>query len=191
MPQYLFPDFSNSLVVMKSIKSQNVMINYNMVTERMVFLQDEQYYDIANPELVDTIFMHQKKFIPFGNTFYEVLQSKPVALFIQHKAELEDEGVSIGYGGSSKTTASINLANIDRNKATFNLPIPDNYSVRISNVYWIKLGDKMLDFANEKQFLNLFPDRSKQIKEYIKKNRLKIDNPDQLKQIVSYCGTLN
>ena len=191
MPQYLFSDFSNSLVVMKSIKSQNVMINYNMVTERMVFTQDASYYNLSNPEMVDTIYLNQKIFVPFGNTFFEMLQSRPIALFIQHKGELEEAGVPSGYGGTSKTTASVNLANIDRSKASFNLPIPDNYSIRIANVFWIRLGDKMLDFTNEKQFLQLFPDKSKQLKEYIKKNHLKIDNPDHLKQLVNYCGTLN
>jgi hypothetical protein len=190
MPQYLFPDFSSSQVKMKDGRIQNTIMNYNMVSEGMVFVENEKYFDMMNPELVDTVYLQLKKFIPFGNSFLEMLQSKPIALFIQHKGELEDAGVPSGYGGTTKTTASNYIANIDRSKATFNLPIPENYTVKVSKIYWIRKDDKMIDFQNEKQFLKLFPDKSDLIKAFIKKNRLKINKPDNLIQIVNYTSTL-
>jgi len=48
----------------------------------------------------------------------------------------------------------------------------------------------MLSFTNEKQYLKLFPDKAEGIKEFIKKNRLKFDNYEDLIQIVRYSGGL-
>lgn len=190
MPQYLFPDFSSSKIKLKDGRIQNTLMNYNMVSEGMVFMQDEKYYDMTNPELVDTVYIHLKKFVPFGRTFFEMLQSKPIALFIQHKGELEEAGVPSGYGGTTKTTASNYIANVDRSKVSYNLAIPENYTVKMSEIYWIRKDDKMLDFQNQKQFLNLYPDKSDLIKAFIKKNRLKIERPEDLIQIVNYCSAI-
>lgn len=190
MPQYLFPEFSSSQVKMKDGRIQNTIMNYNMVSEGMVFLQDEQYYDMLNPEMVDTVYLKLKKFVPFGKTFFEMLQSKPIALFIQHKGQLEEAGVPSGYGGTTKTTASNYIGNVNRSTMSYNLAIPENYTVTVSNIYWIKKDDKMLDFQNEKQFLKLYPDKSDLIKAFIKKNRLKFERPEDLIQIVNYCSAL-
>lgn len=190
VPQYLFSNFSSCKVILKGGQIQNTMMNYNMVSERMVYLQDEQYYDLMNPEMVDTVYLHQKKFVPFGKTFFELLQNRPVALFIQHKGELEEAGKPSGYGGTSKTAAANYLSNINQSKMSYNLAIPEDYTVRVSTIYWIRKDDKMLDFQNEKQFLKLYPDKSDLIKAFIKKNRLKIERPEDLIQIVNYCSAL-
>lgn len=190
MPQYLFPDFSSSRVIFKSGQILNPMMNYNMVSERMVYIQDQNYFDLANTEMVDTVYLQLIKFVPFGKTFFEVLQSRPIALFIQHKGELVEAGSPAGYGGTSQTASSSYLTAIDQSTGTYNLPIPDYYKVSVSGIYWIRKDDKMVDFQTQKQFLNLYPDKSDLIKAFIKKNRLKIERPEDLIQIVNYTSTL-
>jgi hypothetical protein len=190
MPQYLFSDFSSSRVIFKSGQILNPMMNYNIVSQRMVYIQDKKYFDLTNTEMVDTVYLQLLKFVPFGKTFFEVLQSKPIALFVQHKGELEEVGKPAGYGGTSKTASSSYLATIDQSTGTYNLPIPDSYTVIVSSIYWIRKDDKMLDFHNQKQFLNLYPDKSDLIKAFIKKHRLKIERPEDLIQIVDYTSTL-
>lgn len=190
MPQYLFPDFSSSRVLFKSGQILNTMMNYNTVSERMVYIQDQKYFDLANTQMVDTVYLQLKKFVPFGKTFFEVLQSRTIVLFIQHMGELVEAGNPAGYGGTSQTASSSYLTTIDQSTGTYNLPIPDYYKVSVSTIYWIRKGDKMLDFQNQKQFLNLYPDKSDLIKAFIKKNRLKIERSEDLIQIVNYTSTL-
>lgn len=190
MLQYLFPEFSSTQVILKGMQSKSTMMNYNIVSERMVYLQDGQYFDMTNSEMVDTVYIYQKIFVPFGKTFFEMLQNKPIAFFIQHKGILEEAGVPSGYGGTSKTTASNYLSNFNQSKMSYNLGIPENSTVTVSNIYWIRKDDNMLDFQNEKQFLKLYPDKSDLIKTFIKKNRLKFERPDDLIQIVNYSSAL-
>jgi hypothetical protein len=48
----------------------------------------------------------------------------------------------------------------------------------------------MVSFENEKQFLKLFPEKSDQLKSYIKENRLKFEKQEHLIKLVKYCSSL-
>lgn len=130
------------------------------------------------------------RFTAVGKAFYEVLLTDPVALYIQHKGDLLEKGAPVGYGGTSQLAKSVYLTNFDSEGGTYNLELPASFIVRQSPVYWIRRGDEMLSFRNEKQYLKIFPDKTGQIKSFIKEFRLKIDNNDDLVKIVKYSGSI-
>jgi hypothetical protein len=190
-PQYLFPEFSKTMVLMKNGKSQSILMNYNMVTERMVYNKDGVFFDMVNPETIDTVFILDRKFIPIGKIYYELmLQNTPLTLLIQHKGELESAGTPAAYGGTSQVAATTSLSSIELSGGRYNLSLPPQYVVKTSTVYWIRKQNEMFSFINEKQFLKIFPDKESELKKFIKDNRIKIDKPDQLKKLVSYCNGL-
>jgi hypothetical protein len=190
MPQYLFPEFSKCEVRMKNGEIQSTVMNYNIVTESMVFTRDSKYYNMTNLEMVDTVYLNDSKFVPSGKIFYEVLLSGPIDLFIQNKGDLLPAGKPVGYGGTSQLANSKYLSTIKLSSGEFNLELPADYTVRASSVCWIRKNNEMLSFTNEKQYLKLFPDKAEGIKEFIKKNRLKFDNYADLIQIVRYSSGL-
>jgi hypothetical protein len=190
MPQYLFKDFAKSEIKLKRGESQTQMMNYNKVTEKMIFTRDNQYYELTNAEIVDTIFLNDCKFVPVGKTFYEVLADGPATLFIQHKSSLLPAGKQVGYGGTSQIASADYLSSVKLQGGQYNLPLPSDYIVNDGAVYWIRKGDIWSDFNNEKQFLKIFPVNSVQIKDFIRKNRIKFDKPDNLVKLVMFCNTL-
>lgn len=190
MPQYLFPSFSKCNILMKTGQVNTAVINYNIVTEKMVFINNDKYYDMTNPEATDTVYINERKFVPVGKTFYEVLVNKPIALFIQHKGTLMSAGKTVGYGGTSQTASATYVSNLELQGLQYNLALPSDYIVNPSPVYWVQIGDSWHDFLNEKQFLNIFPDKTSELKTYIKQNKIKIDRPENLTRLVRYCATL-
>jgi hypothetical protein len=191
MPQYLFEEFSNCNVRMKNGQIQNTMMNYNTVSQRMVYVKDGTYLDLMNTDMVDTVFLQNKIFVPFGKTFYELRISQPIAFFIQHKGDLIQAGKPVGYGGTSEVASTDYVSSINLSSGYYNLPIPADFNVKNSFVFWVRKDGKMLDFLNERQFLKLFPDKTDLLKQFIKKNKVKFDKPDQLQQLIQYCSTLN
>ncbi len=190
MPQYLFGEFSKGIVKMKKGQVQTILMNYNMVTEKMVFIRDEKYYDLVNPELVDTVFLNGSRFIPAGKVFYEVLVSDPVSLFIQHKGNLLPAGKPAGYGGTSQVSASTSLSSITLSSGQYNLKLPSDYIVSSTPLFWIRRDNEMYSFETEKQFLKLFPGKEGIIKAYMRENRLRFSRPENLATIVRYISTL-
>jgi len=191
MPQYYFQDFTAAKVIMKNGQVQTPNLNYNTVTERMVFIRDGKYYDIANPAMVDTVISRDVKFVPVSDAFYEVLIGTEPALLLQYKGEVLPAGKPVGYGGTSQLAASTYLSSVDLSGGRYNLPLPSDYIVKIEPKYWIRKDDGMVSFINEKQFLGLFPEKSGQLRDFIKKNRIKIDRNEHVIKLVNYCNSLN
>src|SRR5512136_883193 len=98
MPQYLFPSFTECDMLMRDGQKIKQVMNYNLISEKMVYQQGGKFYDIMNPALIDTVFMNGSKFIPSGKIFHEVVLAEPLALFVQHKANLVTAGKPVGYG---------------------------------------------------------------------------------------------
>ena len=137
-PQFLFPDFSLGKVRMKNDKLQSIMLNYNTVSEKMVFERGGNLYDMVNIEMVDTVFVQESKFVPVGKVFYEVLLIAPISLFIQHKGELLSPGTPAGYGGTSQVSNTKQLTSVQLSTGYYNLKLPQDYIVKADRVYWIR-----------------------------------------------------
>ena len=189
-PQYLFTDFSQCKLKMKDNHVKTSVMNYNTVTGCMVFVRDDEYFDLLNPEMVDTIYLNDRLFIPVGNAFYEVLQSGPVSLFIQHKGEVLPPGKPAAYGGTSQTSSSDYATTINLSGGQYNLPLPTDFKVRLATIYWIRKDNEWLDFTTGNQFLKLFPEKKDPLKKFIKENRLKMNNPEHVKKIVDYSVSI-
>ena len=187
-PQYLFRNFTESKVLMKSGKVQNAILNYNTITGTMVYIERNDYYDMTNSEIVDTVFIQGSKFIPVKGAFYEVLTKGNMPLYRQVKSDLKPVGKEAGYGSKSQTSATTSFSSYSSSTGpNYNLKIPSDYEIETTVIYWL---NKSVSFTTERQFLKLFPEKADDIKSYIKKNRLKFENKEDVIEIVKQCSDL-
>jgi len=189
-PQFLYPDFTSGTVKMKNGKSQSTDLNYNTVSEKIVYEKDGKIYDLVNTEMVDTVFIQDSKFVPVGKIFHEVLLIAPISLFVQHKGDLIPPGTPAGYGGTSQVSNTKMMTSVQLDMGYYNLKLPPDYQVKVDPVYWIRKENTMNNFMNERQFLKLFPGKEAELKKYIKDNRIKFDKPANLVKLVQYCNEM-
>ena len=189
LPQYLYPNFVKSTVRMKTGESLTAILNYNTVTEKMIFFQNGSLMTLAKPETVDTVFLQNSKFVFNENIFYEVLLSAPVSLFIQHRSDLVSPGKPAAYGAPSETAGSTSISKLYNDKA-YNLKLPESYKVTPAPVYWIRINNVMQKFSSERQFIKLFPTKMEDIKKYIDKEKINIRKQYDLIKLVTYCNEL-
>jgi hypothetical protein len=191
LPQYLFPEFTNCTIRLKTGVTITAVMNYNTLTEQMTFYQNGTLMDLNKPETVDTIFLQNTKFIFFENMFYEVLVKAPVALFIQHKSDLTSTGNPAAYGTTSQTVGPTSVSKLySNNNRTYNLKLPENSKVTPSPVYWIRINNVMNSFQTERQFLKNFPTKKDEIKRFIDQSKIKINRMEDLIKLINYCNTL-
>jgi len=188
-PQFLFPDFTTGKVKMRNGSSQSIVLNYNTVSEKMVYEKDGNLYDMVNTELMDTVFLQNSKFVPAGQVFYEVLLVAPISLFVQHKGDLLPPGTPAGYGGTSQVSNTKLLTSVQLSSGYYNMKLPADYIVKANPVYWIKKDNNMYSFINEKQFLKIFTGKEADLKQFIKQNRIKFNKLSNLVMLVEHCNT--
>lgn len=189
-PQFLFPDFTMGKVKMKNGRSQTTVLNYNTVSEKMVYEKDGNLYDMVNTEMMDTVFVQNSKFVPVGKVFYEVLLVAPISLFVQHKGDLLPPGTPAGYGGTSQVSNTKQMTSVQLSSGYYNLKLPADYIVKANPVYWIRKDNIIYSFINEKQFLKIFPGKEGELKQFIKQNRIKFDKLSNLIRLFEHCNEL-
>jgi hypothetical protein len=190
MPQFLFPNFTPGRIKMKNGQDQSIMLNYNTVSERLVYEKDGALFDLVNADMVDTAYLQEKKFIPAGKTFQEVLLVAPISLLIQYKGNLLPPGTPAGYGGTSQTSATTRLTSIQLASGYYNLKLPVDYIVNVDKIYWLKRNFDTFSFLNERQFLKIFPENEKELKDFIRKNKVKFERAPTVVKLIEYCNQI-
>ncbi len=190
LAQYLFPAFHKNTVLLKNGTSYSLLLNYNKVTEKMVFMQKGSYFDLANLSTVDTVFLNGRKFIPNESYFLELLVSGSSAFFIRNKGELIAPPRPAGYGTTTQLTSSNLLSGISTPQGYYNFRLPEGYTVKPASSYWVKKENTLSRFGNESQLIKIFPGRESEIKNFIKTNRLRFIRQQDVVRIAEFCSRL-
>jgi len=189
--QYLFPDFTTARVATKVGKDLYLMANYNIVTEVIVFHQRGQIYDLADYHNVDTIYFKDNTFIPGEKLFYEVSVSGPVSLLIRHRGSILPPPKPAAYGGTSEVSSSTYVNYVQMNGGNaYRLKNETSLIIRPSDEYYIRMGESISPFNSKKKFISLFPEIETELNAYLKKNKVRFDNKDDVTELVKYCNSL-
>lgn len=176
---YVFESFTNGSVRLKSGEMYNQSLNYNLVTKEMIFDRGGKYLAIAHPELVDTVYLSQRKFIPVGHAFYEWLGGSNYPLFIEYTCTIKEQGANTGFGNTN-TTAATSLKSLITGGGAYSLKLPDEFQVIPGQSFYIRKNDQYSRVNTEQQIIKLFPDKKQQIKEWTKNNHTNFSRPKDM-----------
>jgi hypothetical protein len=188
--QFLFPEFSKSKVAMKSGNDLVLIMNYCILNEKMVVLQNGKVYDMLNQTAIDTAYLNNRKFIPVGKVFYEVLAETPFVLFVQHRGDIKQPDKPTPYGGTPGVTQSSALNGVGVDMYYYRMKDKAPLDIKPEKIYWLKRDDKLTGFKDATQLLKLFPENRNEIRDYIKQNKVKFGNPDNVRNLLIYCNGL-
>ncbi|MFN8239760.1 MAG: hypothetical protein U0X39_03305 [Bacteroidales bacterium] len=190
-PNLLLPKFMKGIVKLKDGKKNTAILNYDLVNQQMVFLQRKLTLVLDNPLLVDTIFLANRIFVPFDKGFFEVLFVSPnYVLFKQNKSYAESKGTPIGYGAMSQTTPMSYVRQIYGANGAIDLKVPNDVKIVDDSDYWIRRDGKMDRFSSRSQLVRLFPQKSKELDSFIRKNRVDFTKSDQVRNVIAYLDGL-
>ena len=152
---YVFPSFMEGTVRQKSGEVNKALLNYNSLTEEMIFDQSGQKLALDRTDNVDTVYILNRKFIPVGKSFHEMAVNAPLALFIQHKSEVIPSGNETGFD-VSHTSAIINVTDLKRLGMAYQLKLPNDYNLESKIVFWLKKGNNYYIVNDMKDVQNFF-----------------------------------
>ncbi|MFN8242271.1 MAG: hypothetical protein U0X39_16145 [Bacteroidales bacterium] len=184
--QYLFPDFKRGNVAMRAGRDLNLVLNYNIVTEKIVFLQKGEVYDVMNQEAIDTAYISGHPFILNGNGFLEVVYRDGISLFIQHKGKIQPPARPAAYGGTSQVSSSTYINNMQFGNEVYRLKNEPDLLIKPEPVYWTLKDGQMRSFLNAKQLGGIYPDKKSQISKFVKNNKVKFDVTDDVVTLFTY-----
>jgi hypothetical protein len=185
---YIFPEFTQGVVLMKSGEKVKTLLNYNSLTEEMIYIDNGTKLAIVDKSLasIDTVFIRDKKFIPVKNKFYESIYHSKFDLYIEHKCFVNFPGKPAAYGGTSQTSSSTSYSSIFSEGVKLELKLPDGYEVQPYSCYWIKKNEAYKMFKNLRQLKNLYSTKKELFNAYVKEHNVEYDHQESIIRFIEY-----
>ena len=180
---YLFPDFEDARILFKSGTEKQAVFNYNVVTEEMIYNSKGEFMALEMPG-IDTIYVAGKKFIPFGERFYEVVWTPPGLLYIRHYSKLSDKGRPVGYGGYSQGAATTSFKNITTSGALYELEVADQFELADGTAFLIRKGKQFHEVNSTRQTIKAFPGKKDTIKDFVKEHKTDFNKPEDVMKLL-------
>jgi hypothetical protein len=125
-----------------------------------------------------------------GKVFYEVLVSGPSSLFYQHAGNLKKPSRPAAYGGTSEVSSSTYINNLPLGNDVYRMEKNKEVVVEDKSVIWIRKNNLMYAVIDKKHLFAALTDKKEELKQYIRKNEVKIDNPYQMTDLINYYNGL-
>ena len=191
LSHYLFPEFTPGVVMMKSGIRHEALLNYNSLTEEMIFDNKGKKLAIGKEEQeqVDTVFIGDRKFFILNNKFVELIFHLKCDLYAEHKCSVKYPGKPAGYGGTSETTSVTTYSAMYTGGTIYQLKLPDGYEVKPYTNYWLNRNGELNKFVSMRQLMKLYDDREDLFRDYVKNHEVKYDDQESVVQLIKYLET--
>jgi hypothetical protein len=188
---YLFPEFTQGVVLLKTGKKDAKLLNYNSLTGEMIFDHQGSKLAIAKADLgrIDSVFIEERKFVILNNTFVELLHHSKWDLYAQYKCDLKEQGKDAGYGGTSQTSDISSPASVYLGGNVYGLTLPDGFETTPYIYYWLKKDGELTKFTSIKQLKKLYKDQKDAFNAYMEKHDVKYENPESILQLLEHLAS--
>lgn len=185
---YLFPEFTQGIVLMKTGIKDAKLLNYHALSEQLVF--DNKGTILAVPkeqlERIDTVFIKERKFIILNNKFVELLHHSHWELYVEYKCDLKDQGKDAGLGGTSQTSAITTPSAVRMGGNLYNLELPEGFKTKRYFVYWLTKNGKLKPVVNMKHLKKFYKDKNDLFDDYVKKHDVKFEDQETMLKLISH-----
>lgn len=175
---YLNDEFiKGSIYTVSKTQYADVPLRYNIYNDEIEFqTSDNKILALSTPEIVEKVVFgkYTMEYIPFeaGNKvkrgFFKLLLEGKVSLYARPEIHFEGPKPPAAYQ--------------EAQPAKFH-PKDDRYYIRTGQEVAQSVG-------NKKELIGLFPDHKNEIEAFIKKNKINIKKPEELKSLVEYYNSL-
>lgn len=179
LSHYIFPEFTEGYVMMKGGRTQQMLLNYNSVTEEMVFKRGETILAIGKAEVkeVEYVTISGRKFVVLNDKFLELLFEGGKNIYAEHRCTVIPPGNPAPYGGTSQVSSVDRYSGLSADGGLYyKLQLPDGYVVKPAINYVVRAGDKISKIYSLKQLRKVYQDKRDEFDKYVKDNNVKFEN---------------
>ena len=207
--KYFFADFVKAKVLDKYGVSAIVMANYDVVNQKLMYMQNGQLMEAVNLDVIDSIYMGGSVWTYHNKQLCEVLQRQNGnrVLVGWHITKVH-QGYKGAYGTTSQAPAKkLELADnfgmgnlsdaggmyngssgVNQDKSTgLNL---DVWKDKNQSTYYFNKGGREYALKGMKSVYKAFPEHKEQIKQYARENKVDMTTASGALQLIDYLMSL-
>lgn len=195
---YRFPEFKKGEIVRKNGITSKADLNYNFLTQEMIIDLGTRKIAYEPLDSIKEVIIGDITFIPWEGSIYEQLFGGDMSLLVHRKQLMERTGQQTGLGRTSGTYSSNTntysnepdqIPSLEDKVILYELILPGNFGLKEVNTYYLFSGMELTLLRRLRQFENIFPARATEIREFIKKKKLKFDREEDIIDLVRFCDS--
>lgn len=193
----LFEKFINGKIHFKNHSVTTASLNYDAGHGKMLFLQNGELMEITNSFMIDSISFGERQFIPFKDSYVEVIETEHGKIYVNWILKDVNIGSKGAYGMPTHGKVE-NLKNYDFGLSTTTYTAYDKQDAnsfdmfrrKNANKYLIEWDGGLKEIKNVKQLIRLFPDKEAKIRQFISDKKSDMKVPYDAIELSKFCLTL-
>lgn len=187
---FLFPEFSKATVLQKGGGVAEAMMDYNVITQEMMFAQEGKNLVLDDVSKIDTVYINSRRFVPVKDAFYERLTNTPVSLYVQHKSTAVNSSNAEGAGNNNAIGGFVGAKQVKGSSKLdkYAMQLPAGFALRAENVFYLQKDGPFFPATDAKKIAKAFPGKEEQVAAYIKENNLNLADQAGLIKLTEYLN---
>lgn len=193
--QYLFGEFQNGQVVYKDGRVFKAIINYSLISNRFVFIDDDgTLMELGELNKLDVVTIGGRVFRVSDNGYAcEIVHFEKPTVIAVYTGKVTDRGENTGYGGRSQTTSTRMMSTYHSGRSISDLT-KDNGRWIVTGVnksYQVEFKGKMRNFSTMRQLIKIYPKQHRAgVEKFAADNKIDFDSVEQVVKLCSYADSL-
>jgi hypothetical protein len=187
--RYRYPEFIPGRIFITNGLYRDAKMNLNFLNGEMEYLIDRDTLIITNKRDLEIITVAQDTFY-FDKNYLEQISTGPVKVAMKEYIKVKEKQKQDSYGTASSGSASTSYGSLPAQGNFFKLS--SNTDLYLQRTLEFYLSDKKGGFVpfTKKNLLRLYPKQKDDIKAYLKSDKIKYDDRDDILKLAEFVGTL-
>ena len=185
---YLFPQFTLGVILMEDGETRRAMLNYNRLTEEMVFAGRQHNFAITQEETekIEQIHIANRRFFVHEGNFVEMIYSNGIRLYADYKARINDPGRAAGYGMRSQTAVSSRYLRLTLPTEVYNLELPSDLVPIPYTQYWLYKDGAYHEISNIGHLRRVYPNKREAFRNFPGLNDMDFNEPSNILRLIKH-----
>jgi len=189
--RYLYPEFTQGKGFFKNGRVVPLMLNYNLLSDEIEFIQSKDTLIIAKKEQINSLVVAQDTFYYHG-AYLQKIRSGALSVYVKRRLEIKDIRKQGGMGQENRSSSidSYTFLLYDNGKLSVDLKIANDLILQKTEAYFYSTsGDGFIPF-NKKNISKIMQGKEDRIKNYIKTNKIDFELREDLLKLADFVSDL-
>lgn len=188
--RYRYPQFLNGRIQLTNGVSADKILNYDFLTGEIEFLRGKDTLAITNGKDIRHMVINADTFYYYKGGYLELISGGAVRIALRQYIKLKETLKKDTYGTSSSGSATNSYGSLPMGGDFHMLVANEDMVFQRTLEYYISDQDGGFDLYNKKNVLHLFPKNEKEIKAYLKSEKINFDKREDLIKLADYLSGL-
>ncbi len=188
--RYRYPQFSIGRIQLNNGVTSDKMLNYDYLNGEMEYIKGKDTLAIANAKDIRNIIIEADTFYCYKGGYLELISRGAPIVALKQYIKLKEVQKKDSYGTSSAGSATNSYGTLPTAGNFYKLVANEDMVFQRTSEYYISDPEGGFDLYNKKNVLHLYPKNEKEIKAYLKTEKINFDKRDDLIKLADYLSGL-